>query len=108
MGRMTAEQVWRGNLQGPLSVKTNSAANQFSGITTLGSGGATVTVSTTAVKSNSLILHSVRGTSNVNSATGKTIEVKSIVDGSYFSFGTADGVAMARDTSIHWMLFRTD
>lgn len=107
-GRYTAEQVWRGNLRGPLSTKVNSSANQFAGITTLGSNVATVTVSTTAVKSNSLILFGARTTLNVNSATGRAIEVKSIVDGSYFSFGTADGVAMARDTAIHWMLFRTD
>lgn len=107
MGKVTAEQVWRGNLRGPLAVKANSAANQFSGFTTLASGSATVTVSTTSVKSDSLILMGLRGTANVNSATGRPVEVKSIVDSSYFSFGTADGVAMARDTTISWLLFRT-
>lgn len=108
MGRSTAEQVWRGNLKGPLSTKSNSSANQFAGRTTLGSGGATVTVSTTMVKSDSIILLGAQANSAVNSATGKSIEVKTIVDSSYFVLGTADGVAMARDTNVAWILFRTD
>ncbi len=107
MGRMTAEQLWRGNLRSPLSTKANSAANQFSGITVLGSGGATVTVSTTAVKSNSIILFGAQAPAAVNSLTGRPIEVKTIVDSSYFVIGTADGVAMARNTNIGWLLFST-
>ena len=108
MGRRTAEQVWRGNLRGPLSTKANSANNQFSGITVLGSGSATVTVSTTAVKSNSIILMGAQANAAVNSLTGRSIEVKSIVDSSYFVLGTVDGVSMARDTNIGWLLFCRD
>ena len=49
------ELLWRALAKGPLTFIAQTGANQFAGRTTLPSGSATVTVSTTIVDSNSLI-----------------------------------------------------
>lgn len=49
------EQIWRGLLRSPLNIDITSRSTQFAGRTTLNSGSATVTISTSNVKSNSLI-----------------------------------------------------
>lgn len=85
-------------------IDTSSRANAIAGITTLSSGSATVVVSTSSVKSDSLILLGQVGYANVGSGAARPIEVKTISDTGYFTLGVADGQAMARDTLLHWML----
>jgi len=104
MARPTAEQIFRGMLRGPLTTKANSSPNQWAGITALASGDATVTVSTTNVKSNSIILYGVRSGGNSSQA----IDVKSIVDSSYFTLGTANGSSIDQAADIHWVVYRQD
>ena len=104
MSRQTAEQIYRGLLRGPLATKASSASNQWAGVSTVLSGTATITVSTTNVKSNSVILHGQRSQANSSVA----LEVKSIVDSSYFSFGTLNGANTIQNIDMHWILLRTD
>ena len=100
------EQLFGPIFRGMAATKANSSTVQFAGITTLNSGSTTVTVSTTLVKSDSLFFLGTQAPAAVGSATGKPIEVKTVIDSSYFVLGTADGVAMGRDTNISWMLYR--
>lgn len=103
----TLEQLWRGNQRGPLTLKASSAANQFSGLTTLNSGSATVTVSTTQVKSDALISLTMQAATRQNSGFAKPLEVSSLVHGSYFVIATADGVAIPRSTTVMWEIKHT-
>lgn len=98
----------RDGLRRPPFTLANSDASQWAGRTTLNSGSATVTVSTDAVNSDSLILlgPEAPGT-NVASGFAKPIEVKSKNPGAAFVLGTTDGVAMARDTTVAWLVYRT-
>lgn len=57
-GTPVLELLFRPFLKGPLHTKAGSAANQWAGLTTLGSGSATVTVSTNLVNSDSILLFS--------------------------------------------------
>lgn len=89
-------------------VRTNSHAAQYAGRTTLNSGSATVVVSTRAINSDSIISHSMLGNANVASGTAiRPTEVKTISSGGYFTFGTQDGVGIARDTVIMWEIRRS-
>lgn len=106
MGRPTAEQIYRGMMRGPLTTLAASAGNQWAGLTTLSSGSATQVVSTTAVVSGDLVLAFPFGATDTASGTGRTIEVKSFDAGCFF-FGTADGIAIPRDTTIMWIAFKT-
>ena len=108
MGKGSGEQLFSPVFRGRPLTKANSAPGQWAGRTTLTSGTATITVSTTQVKSNSLIFLGAQAPAAVNSATGKPIEVKTMIDSSYFVLGTADGVGMGRDTVISWMLYSVD
>jgi hypothetical protein len=91
-----------------LTTQAQSAANRFAGRTTLSSGSATAVVSTTAVRSDSLILFGILGNANLGSGTAiRGIEVKTISPGGFFVFGTQDGVAIPRDTIIHWLIWQT-
>lgn len=92
-------------LRNPLTVRANSSSNQFVGATVLGSGIATVVVSTTAVKSNSIIFLTTQALTNPASGAGRPIEIKTIVDGSYFVIGNADGYGiLSRASTIFWMI----
>ena len=108
MPRQTAEQIFAGMLRGPLVTKAVSATNQWAGLTTLSSGSATVTVSTTSVASDSIIQFSARAAANQSSGTYRPIEVKSINPGVAFSFGVSDGVAIPRDTTLMWQIIKTN
>lgn len=107
MARPTAEQIYRGMMRGPLTTLAASASNQWAGLTTLSSGSATQVVSTTAVASGDLVLAFPFGATDTASGTGRTIEVKSFDSGNAFHFGTADGIAIPRDTTIMWVAFKT-
>lgn len=101
----TSEQLYRGLLRGPLRTQAGSKSNQWAGRTTLNSGSATVTVSTTAVDSNSIVLGFTEGAANLASGTAiRGIEVKSLSPGNFVTFGTADGQAIARATAIMWLI----
>jgi hypothetical protein len=105
--RQTASQIFRGMLRAPLTTKITSSANQWAGMSTINSGSATLVVSTTIVDSDSLIFLGRIGNANVGSGINKTIEVKTISPGNYFTLGADDGQAIQRDTLIHWMIVRT-
>lgn len=70
-------------------------------------GAATVTVSTTNVDSDSIILTGLHQVTNTASGFSRHIEVKSINPGVAFTIGVADSVAIARDTAVMWLIFRT-
>jgi hypothetical protein len=99
--------LYRQLLRSPLYLPIQSATNQFAGRTVLGSGQATVTVSTTVVDSDSLILLSAEAATNQASGFARAVEVKSISPGNFFAVGWADGVAAARNTTIAWVVFKT-
>ena len=102
------EVLQRALLRGPLSTRAASHANQWAGRTTLSSGSATAVVSTTIVNSDSLIFFSMEGNANVSSGTAiRPTEVKTISSGGYFTIGTQDGIAIARDTVLMWEIRRT-
>lgn len=107
MARRTAEQIYRGMMRGPLTTKASSSSNQWAGRTTIESGSATITVSTTIVDSDSLILLGRQFNTNVLSGQSRALEVKSISPGNFFTLGTSDGVAIARDTAIMWLVIKT-
>lgn len=111
MGRPTAEQIYRGMMRGPLSTLASSAANAWAGITTLASGSVTVAISTTNVNTDSLIftqMVSADGSDVASNVAGRvSIEVKTIVDASFFLLGTTDTSVIPRDTKIMWMIFKT-
>jgi len=67
----------------------NSASTQHAGRTVLSSGSATVTVSTTLVDSDSIILLGQQGLAG----SGQAIEVKSISPSSHIVFGTVNNAA---------------
>lgn len=109
MGRPTAEQIFRGMFRSAPSIDARSRASQYAGRTTLNSGSATVTVSTTIVDSDSIILTGFASgdAADVGSGLAKGIEVKSLNPGNAMVLGTVDGITMARDTTIMWVVFRT-
>ena len=102
---MSVTSIFRNALaRTPLSIRANSAVNQFAGSTTLGSGSATVTVSTTSIRSNSLIFLGAHSLTDQSSGVAAAIEVRTIVDKSHFILGNSDGIADARETTIFWMI----
>ena len=101
------ELLFRPLLRGPAYTEANSGPSQFAGRTTLSSGSATVVISTSVVKSDSLIFAQPEANTRQSSGVAQPIEVMSIADGAHFSFGTADGEALARDTTIMWGILNT-
>jgi hypothetical protein len=102
------ELLWRPLLKGPIMADQTSNVVAFTGATLLASGSATVTVSNNMVGSDTGILLGALGVGNVGSAAGRPIEVKTISPGNFFTLGTIDGVAIARDTTVSWfMLFQS-
>ena len=77
------------------------------GRTVLSSGSVTQLASTTLASSDSIILLTGVAASNVSSGVSRGIEVKSINPGVGFVVGTDDGVALDRNTTVHWMILRT-
>lgn len=100
------EVLHGGLLKGPLLTQTGGT-NAWSGVTAMGSAATSVTVSTTVVKSDSIIIPALQSLTNTSSGFGPNIEVRTIVDGGYFILGYSDGKAIARNVNIHWMLMNT-
>jgi len=93
-------------LKGPLKTISAVGDQQFAGVTTIGSGTATVTVSTTVIKSDSIILCGVQALSNQASGSGIGAEVRTISDSTHFVLGNSDGSSQAFARNIHWMIVR--
>ncbi len=104
---MGLEQLWRGQLRGPLLTKAASATNQWAGRTSIASGDATAVVSTTLVNSDSIILLGCESATRQSSGLGQPIEVSCISPGNWFELSTSDGEALARNTTVHWVLIKT-
>ncbi len=101
------ELLWRAFFRGPPFILANSGPSQFAGRITINSGSATVTVSTSIVKSDSIILHDVESNTLQSSGVAAPINVMSVVDGAHFSFGYAGGETPAGDRTIMWMILNT-
>lgn len=104
MPRNTAEQIFKGQLRGPLTTKATSSANQWAGRTSVLSGVATATVSTFLVNSDSLI--ATQGVSAVASNVAQVIKVTSMSDSNYFGF-TITPAPVGTDFQIMWQITRT-
>ena len=94
-------------LRGPILTRVQSGPAQFAGRTTLNSGDTTVTISTFAVMSDSLIQMGIEASVNQSSGVAAPMEVKSISDQNFFTLGTADGTAVVRNTTIMWQITNT-
>lgn len=106
MGKL--EQFFGPVFRGPMTTKINSSPNQWAGRTTLSSGGVSQVVSTTAIKSNCLVLLGVQATTICASGAGKSIEVVSLSSGNYFTVGTVDGVAIQQSVTVMWQIVKSD
>ena len=103
-----AEFLFKPTLRGPMRTRTApTEANPWAGRTTLNPGSATVTVSTSVVKSDSIIQALVEANTRQSSGVATPIEVMSIQEGVSFAFGTAGGETLARDTTIMWDITNT-
>lgn len=104
----TIEALSRAFLRAPLAVRaTSGMAGQFAGRTTLNSGTATATVSTTNIKSDSLVFHGFQVATLCGSGVGYTIGVSSIVHGVSFAVGYIDGQGRAPGGTVMWEIRRT-
>lgn len=105
MGKL--EQLFGPVFRGPVLTKINSSPNQWAGRTTLSSGSISQVVSTTAVKSDCLVLFGVQATTIAASGVGKSVEVVSLSNGNYFTFGTVDGIAIQQSVTIMWQIVKS-
>jgi len=103
----TLEQLFGMHLRGVPTTEADSANGQWAGLTVLNSGDTTVTVSTTAVRSGCVIMPIMQADTRQNSGFSQTVEVSSITDGTNFVLALSHGVALARQTTIGWLLFQT-
>ena len=94
-------------LRGPFMISVQSGPKQFAGRTTINSGDATVTVSTFAVMSDSLITYGVEGAVNQSSGVATYLEVKSISDQNFFTLGWADGSVAVPKRTLMWQVTNT-
>ena len=102
------ELLFKPTLRGPVRTRTApTEPNPWAGRTTLNSGDATVTVSSTLIQSDSIVQIGVEANTRQDSGVGAAIEVMSIQDGVSFAFGTSGGETLARDTTIMWQLTNT-
>jgi hypothetical protein len=102
------ERLSRGFLFAPMAVRaTSGMTGQFAGRTTLNSGTATATVSTTNIKSDSLVFHGFQIATTASSGTGWGIGVSSVVHGVSFAVGYTDGQGRAPGGTIMWEIKRT-
>ena len=103
-----SELLFKPTLRGPMRTRTApTEPNAWAGRTTLNSGDATVTVSSTLIQSDSIVQIGVEANTRQDSGVGAAIEVMSIQDGVSFAFGTSGGETLARDTTIMWSLMKT-
>lgn len=83
---------------------STGGAREYAGVTLIASGGTTATVSTTVVKSNSIIMLGTQATTRQASGSQRVVEVSTIIDGTSFVVALADGVAVTpiRATNVFW------
>ena len=96
------ETFFRAWFKNPSITDTSSNINQFAGVTTLASGSATVTVSTTNCRSDDLVLHSLQA----SSVSSGAVCVRSINHGNAIVFGWTDGASRAFDSKLMWWIVR--
>ena len=110
MSKGSIEQAYGLHLRAPLRTRIGNT-NPWSGRTTLSSGSATSTVSTTRVNSDSIVLLSEQvssaGASAVQSGAGGWTVVNSIVSGVSFALARSSGQAIAWDSTIMWNILKT-
>lgn len=104
MTARTADQLHRPNQRGAMTlVESPVGAGPFAGVATIASGAVTAVVSTTVVKSNSMVFITADITSPgvwVNSHGG--VHVNSLVDGVSFAIGSNTGVGVALPFDVNW------
>jgi hypothetical protein len=101
----TLEQLYKPNLRGPLRT-TIGQADAWAGRTTVASGSASQTVSSTNINSDSIVRYGVQvGSAAINS--GGAMVVNSIVSGVSFAFANQGGVAIAWDNIVMWEIVKT-
>jgi len=94
--------------QGPDFNRIYPDGRAFCGRTTLGSGSASVTVSTGVVNSNSMFrLASIVASVSVGVNSGGYIAINSIVSGVSFALARSTGVAVAMPEIVSWEIIRT-
>jgi len=105
--KQSAEQLFRPNQRGPRSTLVD-ATNPWIGQTSVLSGTATATVSTTQVQSNSIILMSTNPASiGIDIGSGQPgIVVQSIVDGVSFALSRSDGSISKFANTVSWEIIR--
>jgi|SRR3972149_3933087 len=106
MGKL--EQLFGPVFRGPAMTIANSSAKQWAGRTAIASGATSQVVSTTAIKSNSILSFGVQATTVTASGIGKFIEVVSLSSGNWFTFGTSDGAALPQSVVVMWQIYKTD
>jgi len=104
MTKQTAEQLFRANVRGAMTYPTSPvAAGAFFGVASIASGGATQTVSTTAVTSDAVIFVTSQPSSlSVGMNSGGAVVVSSLVDGVSFAVAAATGVGYPYGVSVNW------
>ena len=103
------EQLFNPKFEGIGFIETTSHNGMFAGKTTIVSGSATVAHSTTLASTGWLVLLGQMAVAAANVLSGqgnKHIEVKTICNGAFITFGTVDGVALGRNTDIHWFALK--
>lgn len=104
------ETSFRPLFKGKLTLPTsgNPAGGQFAGRTTIGSGQTHVVVTTSAVKSDSIIRYGVQigSMSLVSSGVGH-IAVNSIVDSTTFAFARHNAYPQKWDDVVMWEIVNT-
>lgn len=102
------EQLYGPTLRGNITTKASSAAVQWAGKASIASGDAAIVVSVSNVCSDSLVLFTEQHTTDVASGISqRTLCVKSITDGSYFTIGTSDGKGAIRERAVAWLMLQT-
>lgn len=111
-GSYSAKQTFNGviAINTVPALKSSSAAAQFAGRTTVGCGDATAVISTTAVKSNSIILltpipkaalPAIQASGSIPSG----LCVNTITEGGFFVVGWIGGVGLTNiQTDVAWMI----
>lgn len=101
------EQLFRPQFRGV--TRTLVASDGFANRTTIQSGTASVTVSASLVKSDSIIRVSAQVSSPAAAVvqSGGFLAVNSLVDGTSFAIAWASGQAVDQDVTAMWEIVRT-
>ena len=100
---ITLEQIFRGILRGPLLTKVPT--NPWADTVTLNAGSAFQTISTTNIKSNSIILLGNQvGSIGTGANSGGALVVNSFVQGTSFVIATATGVGSPYSQKVHYLI----